>query len=323
MFVIRKRCADVLGWLGRQGTRAIAALVVIAIATPPVDALLKPFVSEAIFLLLAIAFLRVDVAAVRGHLRRPALVLVATGWTMLAVPLVFGLIYLITGLNTGSPDVAVGLMLQAVAPPMMAAPAFAALMGLDATLVLVTLIAGMALTPLTAPLLAYAFVGAALTLPPLALGLKLVGFLAGSALAGTLIRRIVGPAAIDRRKDQINGVNVLVLFVFVGAVMENVAARVLSAPMFMFSLAALAFGVFFALFGLTALVFAWAGRERALALGFMAAQRNMGLMLAATSGTLPDIAWLYFALSQFPVYLSPQLLKSLVRRKVDRKDVPA
>jgi BASS family bile acid:Na+ symporter len=46
----------------------------------------------------------------------------------------------------------------------------------------------------------------------------------------------------------------------------------------------------------------------------MTSQRNMGLMLAATGGALPDLTWLYFALSQFPIYLSPQMLKPLVRR---------
>jgi hypothetical protein len=53
---------------------------------------------------------------------------------------------------------------------------------------------------------------------------------------------------------------------------------------------------------LTALVFAATGRERAFVLGLMASQRNMGLMLAATGGALPDFTWLYFALAQFPVY---------------------
>jgi hypothetical protein len=40
----------------------------------------------------------------------------------------------------------------------------------------------------------------------------------------------------------------------------------------------------------------------------------MGLMLAATDGVLPGTTWLYFALSQFPIYLSPQLIKPIVRR---------
>ena len=51
-----------LAWLGAQGTRAIAALVFIGIAVPPIGELLKPFVTEAIFLLLCISFMRVDLA---------------------------------------------------------------------------------------------------------------------------------------------------------------------------------------------------------------------------------------------------------------------
>ena len=57
-----------------------------------------------------------------------------------------------------------------------------------------------------------------------------------------------------------------------------------------------------AIFAASTLFFAWAGRERALALGFMTSQRNMALMVAATGGALPDMTWLYFAVSQFPIY---------------------
>jgi hypothetical protein len=311
--------AAALARLGRQGTRAIAALVFIGIAVPPLDALLKPFVTEAIFVLLCIAFLRMDPAALRGYLGRPAVVLAATAWTMLAIPVSFGLSCLALGLEARSPDLLLALMLQAVASPMMAAPAFAALMDLDATLVLVTLVTSTALTPFTAPSFAYAFLGPALTLSPLALGIKLFAILAGSAFVGVILRRIAGSAAIKRHKDEIDGFNILVLFVFVAAVMENVAARFFAAPIAMIGLAALAFAVFFAVLGLTTLLFSRFGRERALVLGLMAAQRNMGLMLAATGGALPDLAWLYFALCQFPIYLSPQMLRPLARRLVARQ----
>ena len=74
-----------LAWLGRQGSRAIAAVVFIAIAVPPLDALFRPFVTEAIFALLCLAFLRVDIAALRGHIRRPGLVLAATAKFWVAV----------------------------------------------------------------------------------------------------------------------------------------------------------------------------------------------------------------------------------------------
>ena len=53
----------------------------------------------------------------------------------------------------------------------------------------------------------------------------------------------------------------------------------------------------------------------------MVSQRNMGLMVAATGGALPGLTWLYFALSQFPIYLSPQLLKPVVQKLRAQKAV--
>jgi hypothetical protein len=304
-----------LAWLGRQGARAIAALVFIGIAVPPLGDLLKPFVTEAIFLLLCISFMRVDMPALREQLRRPGIVLAATGWTTLVVPLIFGIGCLATGLDKHSPDLFLGLMLQVVASPMMAAPALAALMGLDTTLVLITLVTSTALVPLTAPLFAYAFIGAALTLSPLTLGLKLFAILAGSLFVAAVIRRLVGAAAIKRHTQAIDGLNILFLLVFVTAVMATVAGNFLADPLKMIGLALLAFAVFFALLGLTTLMFRRIGNERALALGLMVSQRNMGLMLAATDGVLPGLTWLYFALCQFPIYLSPLLLKPVARAK--------
>jgi BASS family bile acid:Na+ symporter len=114
-----------LSWLGRQGTRAVAALVVIGIALPAIGAVLKPYITEAVFVLLSIAFLRVDVTAFRTYLRRPALVLVATAWTSVAVPVLFGVVGHVLGLNKHVPDLFLALMLQAVASPMMASPALA------------------------------------------------------------------------------------------------------------------------------------------------------------------------------------------------------
>jgi hypothetical protein len=197
---------------------------------------------------------------------------------------------------------------------MMAAPAFATLMGLDATLVLTTLVTSTALTPLTAPLFAYAFLGSALTLSPLALGLKLFAILAGSLLLAVAIRRLAGLAAIRRHSEQIDGLNILLVFIFVAAVMQDVAGRFWATPLEMIALTALAFAVTFAVLGLTALAFAAAGRERAFVIGLLASQRNLGLMLAATGGAVPDLTWLYFAVAQFPLYLSPILLTPLARR---------
>jgi predicted Na+-dependent transporter len=307
--------AAALAWLGRQGTRAIAAIVFIGIAVPPLGAVLKPYVTEAIFILLCIAFLRVDLGALRGYVQTPTPVLKATLWTMLVVPLMIGVGSVLIGLDVSAPELYLGLMLYAVAPPMMAAPAFAAVLGLDATLVLVVLVAGSLLTPVTAPAFAYWFVGSALSLSPLALGFRLFAILAGSVLVAVFLRRIIGADTIERRKQEIDGINILVALVFVAAVMESVASRLLATPMLVIALTALAFALTFATFALTMLMFAGTDRERTLALAFTVSQRNMGLMLAATGGALPDLVWLYFGLSQFPIYLTPQLFKLLVRRE--------
>src|SRR5258707_2149047 len=155
MPVTLQRClsipAQALGWLGGQGTRAIAALVFIGIAVPPIGELVKPFVTEAIFLLLCISFMRVDIGALRDHLRRPGIVIAATAWTTLAVPAIIGTIFHFGGLDARSPDLFLALMLQAVASPMMAAPSLAALMGLHPTLGLVTLVTSTAPVPFTSP----------------------------------------------------------------------------------------------------------------------------------------------------------------------------
>ena len=303
-----------LEWLGRQGTRAVATLVFIGVAVPPLGAILRPFVGEAIFALLCLAFLRLDTGLLRGYLRRPALVIFASAWTMLVVPVGLGVGGMVFGLNQAAPELFLGLMLQSVAPPMMAAPAIVALMGLDATLVLVTLVVSMVLTPLTAPLFAHLFAGTALTLSPSLLGLKLFGYLAGSALVAAGLRRVVNRATIARRKDLLDGINILILLVFVASVMEDLAGEIYARPAAMLGLAVIAFAVVVVTLLATTILFRRAGPARALALGVMAAQRNTGLMLAATAGSLPEFVWLYFGFVQFPMYLLPQMLQPLARR---------
>lgn len=303
-----------LTWLGSQGTRAVAAVVFIALAVPPLGAVLRPYVTEAILVLLCISFMRVDLAALTSHLRRPALVATATAWTVIGVPLIVGLIVHVTGLTAHSPGLALALMLQSMASPMMAAPALAALMGLDATLVLVTLVTATALVPFTASLFASLFLDGMLSIPPLALGLKLLGILAASLLAATVIRWVFGAAAIQRHRRPIDGFNIIILLIFATAIMGDVASDLVAAPLFTIGIAGLAFAIYFTLLAVTTLLFRRIGYERALALGLMVSQRNLGLMLAATAGALPPTTWLYFAMTQFPIHLAPYMLMPIARR---------
>jgi hypothetical protein len=303
-----------LAWLGRQGTRAVAASLFLALAFPALAVWCKPIVPEAIFALLVLAFLRVAPRELRGHFAEPTLILVATLWTMFIVPAALGIAFLLAGVPNRLPQLYVGLMLQSIAPPIMSAPAFAALMGLESALSLATLIAGFAVTPLTASLFAQLFLGSATRVSPLALGLRLSLILAGSALSAALIRRIAGAAWIERQRESIDGLNVVMLFIFAVAVMDGVGIGLLTKPWVIVGLTALAFVLALGLTALTTIVFARVGWGRSLALGLACGHRNLGLMLAATGGTIPDVSWLYFGLAQLPIYLVPQLLQPVARR---------
>jgi BASS family bile acid:Na+ symporter len=96
--------------------------------------------------------------------------------------------------------------------------------------------------------------------------------------------------------------------------MDGVADHFRANPLLVIELTVLAFALALGMIALTALVFLRAGRARAFAIGLIAGNRNIGLMLAATGFAVPDIAGLYFALAQFPIYLLPHLLKPLAKR---------
>jgi hypothetical protein len=306
--------ALVLSWLGRQGTRAVAAVIFVAIAVPPLGEVLRPFLTFSIFALLTIAFMRVDLEQVRARVRQPRLILLAAGWSMLVVPGVFGAVMLVAGIDGSAPELFLAIMLQSMASPLISAPAFAALLGLDATLVLVTFVITTISVPFTAALFALIYFGPEMSITPLILGGQLGLLLGSAAVTATVIRRVAGYAKIVGRAAELDGINIVLLYVFSAAIMGNVAGGLFAAPWLMIGLTALSFVIFFVMFTTTALSFWWAGRDSALSLGFMVSQRNMGLMLGATGGVLPDLTWVYFALAQFPIYLTPQMLKPVMRR---------
>jgi BASS family bile acid:Na+ symporter len=297
-----------LAWLGRQGTRAVAASIFIGIAVPPLATLLKPGFPYALFVLLCLAFLRVDPGDVRAHFARPMVVAAAAAWMMLATPLMIGLALIALDAEARANGLFIAMILQA------AAPTLAALMGLDAALSLATLIVCTALTPLTAPAFAALFAGSGLSISPYALGAKLLAMLAGAAVVAALVRRFAGKAWVARQSERIDGLSVIALFFFAVALMDGVLVAILTEPLKVLGLTALSFGLSLGFAALTALVFARLGAGQALALGLAAGNRNMGLMLAAAGTAVPELTWIYFAVAQFPIYLMPAMLKPLARR---------
>jgi BASS family bile acid:Na+ symporter len=304
--------AAVLAFFGRHGTLVVAASIFVGLFVPPLAAVFKPYLGTAIVVMMVLAFLRVDPAELRSHWVRPRLIAVATLWAMLVIPVIFGVLYLSLGIDGSMSGLYFMLILQMAAPGITSSPALAALLGLDVALTLASLIVSTAITPLTASLFTYIFLGTALA-APLAFGLRLMLIIGGSALAAAVIRRVAGRAWIERQHLRIDGLSVLAMTVFAIAAMDGVTAHLLRDPLLVLGLTTLAFAVALGSMAVTALVFLPAGRARAFAIGLIAGNRNIGVMLA-TGILVPEAGWLYFALAQLPIYLLPHLLKPLARR---------
>ncbi len=302
-----------LAWLGRQGTRALAASVFLGLAVPPLAAYVKPHLGETVFVLLLFSYLRADPRAFERYLRAPKLAIVAALWVMVVTPLLFASAFAASGIVDINPALYFIMVLHIATPPITSSAAFAALMGLDVAFSLVTLIACSALSPITTVAFSYLFLGSSL-FSPIELGLKLFFFFASSALVAYAIRRVAGQEWIERQKEPIDGLNVIAVFIFAVAAMDGVPRYVMADPMFALGLLILVFALTFALVGLSILLFLRAGVDQGLVIGFLASFRNLGVIMAAVGAALPETAWFYFALAQFPIYLMPQIVKPLARR---------
>lgn len=308
-----------LEWLGRQGTWAGAASIALGLLVPPLAAALKPVFPVAIFLMLVCSFLRVDPAELRARFSAPLLVAIASVGIMVAIPMLCGLALPYAGIDRLGPGVVLGLMMYLAAPPIMSSTAFAVFLRLDTALTLALLIVCTAATPLLSPLVISYFAGGALNLDVAQLVLRLFGILGGAFLVARLIRWYFGNEWIAAGKGTVDGISVVLLIVFGITAMDGVTARALREPLLVAILTALAFAAAIGIFALTTLLFWREGLKKSLALGFSAAHRNMGVMVAAGGSALPELTWIYFAIAQFPIYLVPALAAPVVHRLMDRR----
>jgi BASS family bile acid:Na+ symporter len=302
-----------LAWLGRQGTRALAASIFLGLAVPPLAAYVKPHLGETVFVLLLFSYLRTDPTAFGRYLKAPGLTIVAALWVMAAVPLLFGAAYALSGIREAWPALYTIMILQMAITPITSSAAFAALMGLDVAFSLVALIVSNALSPITTVAFSYLFLGTSL-FSPIELGIKLFFFFAASGAIAYAIRRVAGQEWIERQNEPIDGLNVIAVFIFAIAAMDGVPRHVMADPLFAIELLVLIFVLTCALIGLSVLVFLRAGLDRGLVIGLLAAFRNIGVVMAAVGTSLPDLAWFYFAMVQFPIFLLPAVLRPLARR---------
>jgi BASS family bile acid:Na+ symporter len=187
-------------------------------------------------------------------------------------------------------------------------PAVAMMLELEVTFSVVLLLATMAVQPFTAPLVAPWVAGALVPIDGFLLGRNLLFMIGGSTVVAVALRRLVGLSRLEEYRLEITGANLIGFTLFGLTMFDGVVLRVFTQPLLLLSLSALAFLIALGSIGAAFVVLRPMGSDSAFMTGFAAGHRNVGLMVAAQSGSLPDLAWLYFALVQLPIYLTPLLL---------------
>lgn len=313
MIVIRK----VLSYFGRQGATGMSVSLLVAalvpLIVPGLGVALRPWLPAMIMTFLINAFARVDVSHAQRIVGRPYKLLCGIGWTVLIVPIVFWVALTLVGRHNLDPGLVLALSLQAAAAPIMSTPAIAMVLELEVTFSVLLLLATMAVQPFTAPFVAPWVAGTLLPINGFLLGRNLLYMIGGSAILAVALRRLAGLPRLEEYRFEITGANMIVFTLFGLTMFDGVVLRIFTQPLLLLGLSALAFLI---ALGSIAAAFVFLRPicgDNAFMTGFAAGHRNVGLMAAAQSGSLPDLTWLYFALVQLPVYLTPLLLRRTLR----------
>ncbi|WP_193367671.1 hypothetical protein [Pelagibius marinus] len=302
-----------LAFLGGHATWVLFVGVFLGLALPSLAALARPLLAPAVAVLLTATLVRIDWQVMLGYLRRPWLAVVITVWLLLGAPLLMAAALAFLPLPSA---LGTALVLMAAAPPILSAAPIAMILGLDGALALVAALAATLLTPLTVPPLALALLGLELDIGVVEFMTRLSLVVAAAFAAAVVIRRLIGRERLPRVATHLDGLVVAVMLIFAVAIMDGVTATLMTRPMTVALWLAVAFVANPALQVVGTLAFAWLGRRRALTVGLITGNCNMGLLLAAfPPGTDFDVV-LYFAVAQLPMYMLPAVLLPLYRRLV-------
>jgi bile acid:Na+ symporter, BASS family len=297
--------------MARYGGLLLAGCVFVGVAVPPLAALLRETLTVTVAGLMTLVLLRIDLAQVLGYLRRPLLVAALLAWLLLACPLIAYALVRLLGLD-GPLGAAVVIMATGCAAT--SSPAFARLVGLDASISLVVAVLSTLLVPFTAPPLALGLLGIDLAISVGGLMTRLALIVGLPLLLALTIRRLVPAPRIAGWSGMVDGTVVFLLVIYGIGVMDGMQATLLAEPLWVAAGLAMAVLGNFGLNALTALAFWPAGRGLALAAGLLSGNRNMALYLAVLPAATDPRILLFFALCQFPLFLSPFLLRPVYGR---------
>ncbi len=299
-----------LAWSARKGSILLAVGIFGGVLSPGLAAAFKGFVTPNVLLMTTLVLLRVDLPRTLAHLKRPVRVGAIVLFQMLVCPLIAWAAVAPLPLD---PGIAAGVVIFATGCAATSSAAFARLVGLDPDLSLLATLAMLVLVPITAPPIALWLLGIDLSLSTPAFMGRLLLVVGLPMLLSLLLRRLIGRAALDRWGDAVDGALVWLVVFYGFAVMDGLAPRMANDPAWVVQALLAAFAVDYGLNAATTLAFARWGIRPAATAGLMSGNRNMALYLAVLPATTDPRITLFFGLCQFPLFLSPFLLRPAYR----------
>lgn len=295
---------------GRNGPALLCGGVLIGFAAPPLAELARPLMGFAVFVFTLGAFLKVDGAAFRAEAADRRGLFLVLAWATFGVPmLAFALVW---AMRPGH-DLALGMLLCFLAPPVGSAAAIAAMLGLSAPLALLATVAATLAVPFYLPPLVALLADAELAIDPVLFSVRLGAIVGGACAVAWLLRRFAG-RWVAENPNAMTGIAVLgLLLVAIGA-MRGMQGQILAAPWQAALLLGLAFLANAGFQAIGALLFGGMDRTRALTVGLVSGNRNITLVWAAAAPFLaahPGVE-LFLAMSVFPIFMLPAASKRLV-----------
>ncbi len=306
-----------LEFLNARASTVLALCLFVGIALPDLAAMARPVLVPAVTFLLASAILRMDWTRLAEPLRRPLPVVLLTFLLMVAMPVLTAWVVSLVPLPEA---LRIAIPLFATAPMLVSVTAYALMLGLDARLALVLLVATCLALPVVQPPLAAWLLGIDIEIGAGALMMRLAALVGGAFAAAWLVRRMLGEAAVRRYDGAIGGIGVLVLVLFGFGAVDGLADRLRETPSQVALYMAAAFATNFGLQGLAALLLvplerlSGLTRGQTLAASLAAGNRNFALLIGAMGVPTQSDLFLFFTCLQFPIYMIPALLGPLYRR---------
>ncbi len=301
---------SLLALSGRRGAVLLAVGIFGGVLSPSLAAAFRGFITPNVLCMMTLVLLRVDLPGTVAHLRRPGRLAAIVAFQLVASPVLAWLVILPLGLDRGVAD---GVVIFATGCAATSSPAFARMVGLDPELALVGALATTALLPLTAPPLALWLMGIDLSIGTGAFMARLLIVVGLPALLSLALRRAIGPARLATYGEAVDGLLVWLVVFYGFAVMDGLGPRMAADPGWVLQAIIAAFLVDYGLNLAASLMFVGFGARVAATAGLMSGNRNMALFLAVLPASTDPRVALFFGLCQFPLFLSPFLLRPVYR----------